>query len=193
MGQASAELTPRETCREPPGVGPTGPSLQPRSHSQGVGDTGTALRPGTALPSPPPWTRGRGAGGGETPLPLRGTQLGRRSPQPEKPRRPAPTLLTLASSRAGGSAGKRGGQPAIPTSLLKVFTASMLSVRRPGARRRKRRRPLHRVESETEAAAPPRAGAPAGGRAAATPGQEQKGKHWRGRAPSGAARRGHGR
>lgn len=92
---------------------------------------------------------------------------------------------------------EQGSRAAIPTSLLKVFTASMLSLRRPRARRRKRRRPLHWVGRARRGLLRGRGeGALAGERAAATSGRSGRaraggeGLPQRQRGPGMAARAG---
>lgn len=112
---------------------------------------GSVVRPprGPALPLPSPCPPsalpgpGRGAGRSPPPRPP-----SRRRPTRGSCVRPAPLLGTRVPGRAW-----RGGRAAVRTSLLKVFTASMLSAQKPGARRRKRRR-LGALRAEGRATGP---------------------------------------
>lgn len=112
-------------------------SVEP-TRERGAAASGTG--PPLALPQAGP---GRGAGRSPPPRPP-----SHRRPTRGSCVRPAPLLGTRAPGRAW-----RGGRVAVRTSLLKVFTASMLSAQRPGARRRKRRR-LGALRAEGRATGP---------------------------------------
>lgn len=164
-----------------------GLASRPAAIQWGAGAAGTSLRAGAALPQRSPRTRGRGAGGSEAPLPPR-AQPGRRSPHPAKPRRPAPTLLGLTSSRVWG-------RLHCDTNLAieGLHSLHVVDAEAPSPAAEEAAATTLGGESETEAAAQPREGAAARGPAAATPGREGTGRPWRGRDPLGAARPRHGR
>lgn len=136
--------SPGRTCRVM-SCNSSDPARPPAERGVGVGGwRGTVLcgtHPGAwrgrlgdrPSPGPPPALRGPGRGAGRSPPPR---PPSRRRPTRGSRVRPAPLLGTRAPGRAW-----RGGRGEVRTSLLKVFTASMLSAQRPGARRRERRRP----------------------------------------------------
>lgn len=90
-------------------------------------------------PGPPPALPGPGRGAGRSPPP-HGRPVAVAPPGGGNCG-PCPSSARELRARWGLA----GGRAAVRTSLLKVFTASMLSAQRPGARRRKRRRPARRV------------------------------------------------
>lgn len=93
-GRASAELTPRDP-REPLGEGPTGPGLQPRSHSVGALEPPEPpSAPGRPSPSHPSPGLGGGAPGGVQRHP---------SPHGHSPAAARPTLQSPAGPRPPSS------------------------------------------------------------------------------------------
>lgn len=143
--------------------------------------------PGRPSPSPPLPGIGGGAPGQRSTPPPR-TQLGRHSPHPEKPCGPVPTLPAAAPSRAGGRLDCNTNLAIEGFHSLHVVGAE---ARSPAAE--EAAATALGGESETGAAARPRGGGAGRRPDRCDPGQQGKGKHWRGRAPSGAARPRHGR
>lgn len=119
-----------------------------RERGAAASGIGPASGPPPALPRP---CLARG-GARAVPLPL---PTAARPPSPHPGRGggncgPCPSSARELRARWGLA----GGRAAVRTSLLKVFTASMLSAQRPGARRRKRRRPARRVRKGGRATDP---------------------------------------
>lgn len=102
-----------------------------------------------ALPRPSPGPAWPGEGRGPFPSPPHGRPA---AVAPPRGGNCGPCPSSAREPRAGW--GLAGGRAAVRTSLLKVFTASMLSAQRPGARRRKRRRPARRVRKGWRATDP---------------------------------------
>lgn len=107
-----------------------------------------SVRP-PALPRPSPGPAWPGEGRGPFPSPPHGRPVAVAPPGGGNCG-PCPSSARELRARWGLA----GGRAAVRTSLLKVFTASMLSAERPGARRRKRRQPARRVRKGGRATDP---------------------------------------
>lgn len=115
-----------------------------RERGAAASGAGPASRPPPALPRPCP------ARGGARVVPLPHGRPAAFAP----PAGTAARALARSAREPRAGPGLAGGRAAVRTSLLKVFTASMLPAQRPGARRRKRRRPARYVRKGGRATGP---------------------------------------